>query len=325
MTAGGKDAGAPAAGRRAVLRGLAAASFGAVLPPVRSAAAERAGYPGVIGRIRRHAVRHEDTLLDLARTFNLGFTELVAANPGVDPWIPGAGTVIVVPAAHVVPATPGEGLLLNLADQRLYVFRPDGRTVESVPIGIGAAGWLTPTGRTKVIRKRIDPTWHVPASIRREQPELPAVVPPGPENPLGKYALDLDWPSYLIHGTNKPMGVGRRVSHGCVRLYPEDIARLFAEVALGTPVTVVDQPLKLAWVGQRLLLEAHPSQTQADQIEATGRFDAEHLPDLVHLVAGMAEGRAAEVDWPAVRHTVRERRGVPRVILGPRDTAPSQG
>ena len=323
MTTGRKEADAPAAGRRSVLRGLAAASLGAALPPVRPAATERAGYPGLIGRIRHHAVRHEDTLLDLARTFNLGFTELAAANPGVDPWIPGAGTVIVVPAAHVVPAAPGEGLLLNLADQRLYVFKPDGRTVESAPIGIGAAGWLTPTGRTKVIRKRVDPTWRVPASIRREQPELPAVVPPGPENPLGKYALDLDWPSYLIHGTNKPMGVGRRVSHGCVRLYPEDIARLFAEVALGTPVTVVDRPLKIAWVGRRLLLEAHPSQTQADQIEATGRFDAENPPDLVHLVAGMARGRAAEVDWPAVSRAVRERRGVPRVILGPRDPAPS--
>ena len=309
-----------------MLYGLGAASLGAALRPSALAApvAPASRYPDLIGQITYYVTKQEDTLPDLARSFNVGFTELIAANPGVDPWVPGEGVILVIPSAHVLPASSRKGIVLNLGDQRLYFFKPDGATVESVPIGIGTEGWDTPTGQTRVVRKRADPTWYVPKSIRKEQPELPAVVPPGPDNPLGRYAIDLGWRSYLMHGTNKPMGVGRRVSHGCVRLYPEDIARLFKEVELGTPVAVVDQPVKTAWVGRRLMLEVHPSQKQADQLEANGNFDSEEPQELVYRLTSMAQNHAAELDWTVIKRAVRERRGIPLVILEQEDTAPSK-
>ena len=156
-------------------------------------------------------------------------------------WVPGEDTKIVIPDAHLLPDGAREGLVLNLADQRIYYYAPNSSIVESHPIGIGNVDWETPKGTTRVIRKRKNPIWRVPKSIRAEQPELPAMVMPGPKNPLGKFALDLSMPAYLIHGTNKPLGVGRRVSHGCIRLYPEDILTLFRKVAVGTPVAIVDQ------------------------------------------------------------------------------------
>ena len=227
-------------------RFIAAAGVGAGFPMLAiggSAAAGTPRYPDIIGKITHYVTREDDTLLDLARWNGLGYTEMIAANRGIDPWVPGAGVKLTIPGAHILPDAPREGVVLNLADQRLYVFNAEDGTVESVPIGIGKSAWNTPTGRTKVVRKRANPTWYVPKSIRKEDPELPAVVRPGPLNPLGHFAIDLGWPSYLLHGTNRPYGVGRRVSHGCVRLYPEDIARLFIRIPIGVPVTVVDQEI----------------------------------------------------------------------------------
>ena len=176
-------------------------------------------YPSMIGGLQRYTTTYEDSLVDLARKYGLGYTEIVSANPGVDPWVPGKSKNILLPTAHILPDGPREGILINLADQRLYFFREDGRTVDSAPLGIGNTGWDTPKGRTNVVRKKKNPTWYVPQSVREDQPELPAIVRPGPDNPLGSYAVYLGWPGYLFHGTNKPFGVGRRVSHGCVRTF----------------------------------------------------------------------------------------------------------
>ena len=175
----------------------------------------------------------EDTLPDIARRFNLGYEEIARANPGVDPWVPGEGREIVLPTQFVLPAAPREGLVINLAQLRVFYFpkvkEGEPQTVITHPIGIGKVGWQTPEGSTKVTGKRTNPTWFPPASVRKEHKEagdpLPSKVPPGPDNPLGAHMMTLGWPSYLIHGTNKPYGVGLRSSHGCIRFYPEDIAR----------------------------------------------------------------------------------------------------
>src|SRR5690606_4886128 len=198
--------------------------------------------------------------------FNLGYEEIVRANPGVDPWLPGEGTEIVLPTQFVLPNAPYEGLVINLAQLRMFYFPPakkvEPRKVITHPVGIGKVGWATPEGTTKVTAKTKNPTWYPPASVRKEHAAagdpLPAKVPPGPDNPLGTHALRLGWPSYLIHGTNKPYGVGLRSSHGCVRFYPEDIARLYDMVPIGTKVTAVNQPFVFGWQDDVLYMQAFP-------------------------------------------------------------------
>ena len=278
-------------------------------------------YPAIIGRTFRYRARYEDTLIALPQRFNVGYTELRAANPEVDPWLPGEGTEILIPTAHIVPRAADEGLVLNLGDQRLYYFEPDGKTVASFPVGIGREGWSTPTGRTKVVRKREKPTWYVPKSIRAERPDLPAVVPPGPDNPLGSHALYLGWTAYLVHGTNQPYGVGRRASHGCVRLYPEDIARLYQEIPIGTPVTVIDQPVKIAWVGGELMLEVHPTQSQADQVAFGDPVTPEQSPEVAYRLVDAAQAETQKLDWELIRRALRERAGIPISVLKRGDAA----
>lgn len=222
--------------------------------------------PDMIGEPAQYRTRYEDTLLEVARRFGLGYVEMMAANPTLDPWLPGEGTKVSLPTRHLLPDAPRKGIVVNLGDMRLYHFHSDG-TVRSYPIGIGRQGAHTPLGHTTITLKREAPTWIPPASIRKEKPDLPAAIGPGPNNPLGDYALNLGWPSYVIHGTNRPYGIGRRVSHGCIRLYPEDIQDLFENVEVGTPVTVVDQPVKLGWWQGALYLEVHPDRSIADLIE----------------------------------------------------------
>ncbi len=225
-------------------------------------------FPGddVVGELQVTRVQGEDTFSDIARRFNLGYEEMVRANPGVDPWVPGVGREIVLPTQFVLPAAPREGLVINLAQLRVYYFPPvkDGepQTVITHPIGIGKVGWSTPQGTTKVTGKAKNPTWFPPASVRKEHREagdpLPGKVPPGPNNPLGAHLMTLGWPSYLVHGTNKPYGVGMRSSHGCIRFYPEDIEQLYDDIAVGTKVTVVNQPFVFGWHQGSLYVQAFP-------------------------------------------------------------------
>lgn len=265
--------------------------------------------------MQSHVTVYEDSLVDLARKYGLGYTEIVSANPGLDPWVPGADKKIVLPTAHILPAAPHEGIVINLADQRLYFFREDGKTVDSVPLGIGNNGWDTPKGTTKVVRKKKNPTWYVPKSVRKEDPELPAIVRPGPDNPLGAHAVYLGWPAYLFHGTNKPYGVGRRVSHGCVRLYPEDIARLFGDIKVGTLVTVVDQPMKVTKMDGQLWLEIHPTQLQADEVEQTGKHTPSKPAEFEFLLTSAAGDDANRIDWVKAKRAAMERRGIPIPIF----------
>jgi L,D-transpeptidase ErfK/SrfK len=275
---------------------------------------------GVVGQLQVTEAREEDTLPDIARRFNLGYEEVVNANPGVDPWLPGAGTRIVLPTQFVLPDAPAEGIVVNLAALRLFHFPPpsqDGtRFVHTYPIGIGKVGWATPAGTTKIVSKRRDPWWTPPASVRREHAAegdpLPARVPPGPDNPLGARAMNLGWDSYLIHGTNKPAGVGLRASHGCIRMYPEDIAVLFERVPVGTRVTVVNQPLLQRWQGDTLYVQSYPLHEELRR-GAGEAGAANHVPYDARLQDRLwqqARQHGVAVNWPVAEQAVTEARGV---------------
>lgn len=220
----------------------------------------------VVGELQVTRVAGEDTFSDIARRFNLGYEEMVRANPGVDPWLPGENREIVLPTQFVLPDAPREGLVINLAQLRVFYYpkvkEGEPRTVITHPIGVGKVGWSTPEGTTKITGKMKNPTWFPPASVRKEHRQagdpLPSKVPPGPDNPLGAHMMTLGWPSYLVHGTNKPYGVGMRSSHGCIRFYPEDIQQLYDNIPVGTKVTVVNQPFVFGWDRGTLYAQAFP-------------------------------------------------------------------
>lgn len=267
------------------------------------------------GALQTYVTKDEDTLHEIARQNELGYVELRAANPDVDPWLPGDGTKVTLPTAFVLPSAARRGIVINLAEQRLYYFRGDPASVVTYPIGIPSCHTLIPLGATTVVNKRRNPIWFPPPSLREERPDLPESVPPGPDNPLGTAALSLGWPNFVIHGTNKPDGVGRRVSHGCIRLYPENIEALFDLVPVGTRVTTVDQPVKAGWSDGALYLEVHPTQDEADEIEAHGRIENPSPLDAEQIVRQKAGELAERVDWALVKHTARARRGIPVPIV----------
>jgi L,D-transpeptidase ErfK/SrfK len=267
----------------------------------------------IVGVLQVTTTRYEDTLVEIARRYDLGYEEIVAANPGVDPWLPGEGTPVVLPTQFVLPGGTREGLVLNLASMRLFYYPTPGpgKPAEIIthPIGIGREGWQTPQGTARITQKIENPAWTVPESVRKEHAEqgdpLPAVVPPGPDNALGDFAMRLSIPSYLIHGTNKPYGVGLRVSHGCVRLYPEDIARLFPEVPVGTPVRIINEPYLAGWRDGQLYLEAHQPLS-----EDAKRWNGSLKP-LEQAVAAKTADMPVEVSWEKAGTIAREARGLP--------------
>lgn len=221
----------------------------------------------VVGRLQIVQAKEEDTLSDIARRFNLGLEEILHANPNVDPWLPGEGTPIIIPTEFVLPNAPREGVVINLAAMRLFYFpkAKSGKSQKVIthPVGIGRVEWKTPEGLTRITAKEANPSWIPPESIRKEHAAngdpLPAIVKPGPDNPMGTHVLRLGWPSYAIHGTNKPPSVGLRGSHGCLRMYPEDITRIFKEIPVGTPVRIVNQPRLLGWRNHTLYLQVYPA------------------------------------------------------------------
>ncbi|MBI5039942.1 MAG: L,D-transpeptidase family protein [Gammaproteobacteria bacterium] len=221
----------------------------------------------LVGQTHVIKALYEDTLLDIARRSHLGHDEILIANPTVDKWLPGAGTPITLPTRYILPAADRTGIVLNVPEMRVYYFPPakrgEPRVIKTYPVSVGRQDWSTPIiGNIRVAAKVKDPAWHPPKSIRAEAAArgeiIPEVVPPGPKNPLGQYALRLSIPGYLIHGTDKPWGIGMRVTHGCLRLYPEDSATIFHEVSVGTPVHIVNQPVKVGWVEGMLYMEVHP-------------------------------------------------------------------
>lgn len=272
----------------------------------------------LVGSEGIHFIGKEETLLDVARDNDLGILELMAANPGVDPWIPRVGGPIILPQLRILPDAPNKGIVINLAERRLYFFGKGNGEVRSWPIGIGRLGFTTPLGTTRIVSKNANPTWYPTAETRAENPDLPMVVPPGPQNPMGQYALYLGWPQYAVHGTNRPWGIGRRVSRGCIRLYPEDIEVLFNLAKVGMSVTVVDQIAKLAWSDDMLYLEVHPGPAQLDALEETGSFEAEPIKGLLELIKEAAGDQAHRLNLTKIARAERERLGIPVIVTRPR-------
>ncbi len=199
----------------------------------------------------------------------------------------------------------------------MFYFPPKGKTVETYPIGAGVQGWITPVGMTRIVSKQVHPGWAPPPSIRRERPELPAYMPPGPDNPMGDLAMGLAWPGFYLHGTNKPYGVGRNVSHGCIHFYPEDIQRLFHEVSVGTPVRVINQEVMAGWIDNRLYVAVFPTKEQVDEVDIEHPIPRFLPPDLTRRVRDAAGDRADQVDWALVTRLGLERNGIPTAVTPP--------
>lgn len=268
-----------------------------------------------VGDMQTYAAKKDDTFVRLGRANNLGYVEMRAANPGIDPWLPGEGTKIILPARHLLPDAPHKGIVINIPEMRVYAFTEPGAPPHTYAIGVGREGLNTPTATTTVVDKKEGPEWRPTPRMRQEDPTLPVVVPAGPENPLGTHAIYLGIPDIRIHGTNKPDGIGRRVSSGCIRLQPEGIIDLFGRIKVGMPVTIVDQPVKAGWVGNDLYMEAHPTIEQANQMEEEGAVSTYRLSeDDMRLILKAAGEAAGSLDWGAIREAVRERRGYPVLI-----------
>ncbi len=270
----------------------------------------------LIGGIQMTLVKKGQTLLDIARNFDMGQDEILLANPDVDRWLPDLGETVKLPSRFILPDANRDGVVLNLPEMRIYYYQSKkngSQTVITHPISVGRMDWDTPLGTTRIISKKKDPSWTPPESIRREHEEsgdpLPKVVPAGPDNPLGKYALRLGIPGYLIHSTNKPFGVGMRVTHGCVRMYPEDIEAFFDQVPVNTKVTLVNQPIKLGWFAEKLYIEIHPPM---DEDHVT---DEQLLTQAIDLVKEkIQEGHNVAIKWSLLRTAVSRRNGIPQVI-----------
>jgi L,D-transpeptidase ErfK/SrfK len=274
----------------------------------------------LIGAVATVPAGPEDTLIDIARAHDLGYDEIRAANPGVDSWMPRPGTVVVLPKLHLLPMAPREGIVINVSEMRLYYYpkpKPgQAATVEVYPVSIGRGDWNTPIVTTRVTAKVKNPTWTPPKSIREEHAAegdpLPKVWPAGPDNPLGLYALRMALPSYLIHGTNKEFGIGMQVTHGCMRLYPEDIERLYHSVPVGTPVRIVNQRYKAGWHNGALYLEAHPPLEGAH-----GELERGKTPMVEALTSATKAVPNYPIAWDRVDELDLESTGIPGQVGEP--------
>jgi L,D-transpeptidase ErfK/SrfK len=268
----------------------------------------------VFGEDQTVTTVYEDTLYDLAAKYSLGSEEIIRVNPGIDPWIPGAGKQVVIPGRHILPPGPHEGIVVNLPEHRLYYYpkakRGEPQQVITYPVSIGKMDWRTPLGLTHVIGKQKDPTWYPPESVRKEHAAngdpLPASVPPGPDNPLGAYAMRLAAGNgtYLIHGTNNPKAVGMPVTHGCIRMYPDDVQALFPLVPVGTPVRLINEPIKVAWVDGELLLEAHPP------VDAEGQSFEPNVDQFSELLQKAVGDTTVAIHWDYAREVLQKADGV---------------
>ena len=298
----------------------------------------------VVGAIATVTAREEDTLIDIARRNGLGYHDIVHANPDINIWVPGEGTEVVLPTRFVLPPGPRRGVVLNLAEYRLYYYpepnEGEPAYVMTYPISIGRMDWETPLGSTSVVQKVTNPSWYPPKSVKAEHAAegrpLPNIVPPGPDNPLGKYAMRLGLPGYLIHSTNRPAGVGMRVTHGCIRMFPEDIEFLFPKVDVNTQVRIINAPIKIGWFGDELVMEVHPVlesaveevdeelvaadvdvDTGADEPVEEGETAAElplpkdPLTYVTEQFIAVTGDRAGQLDWDEVEVLIGRSDGIP--------------
>lgn len=263
----------------------------------------------IVGEPKVVRAREGDTLLDIGRRYGLGYEEIRLANPEVDTWLPGEGTEVVLPTRFILPQAPRKGIVINIAEMRLYYYPDEAGWVETFPISIGRMDWATPLGETKITMKLEDPAWYPPRSIR-EKAELrgetmPFEIPPGPDNPLGRHAFLLDIRGYLLHGTNRPWGIGMRVTHGCIRLYPDDIAALYEKLEVGTPVKIIDQPFKAGWSEDGILyIQAYPVAGEGADKSYRGR-----LRMAVEAVESALGELAHRIDRRQLRDAIESQQG----------------
>ena len=292
----------------------------------------------IIGKLDSAVVGREHTLLDIAREYGFGYQDLQLLNPEIDTWMPKDGEVVQLPSRFILPDVPREGVVLNIPEMRLYYFPPHKKgepvKVFTYPLGIGREGWATPYKKTRIISKKKHPDWRPPKSILKEHEDagdpLPEVVKAGPDNPLGDYALRLGLPAYLIHGTNKPWGIGMRVSHGCIRLYPEDIAELFQKVKVGTPVNIINNPYKIGGADGVLYLEAHPPLRTAtrdeygnvaesvdeygEPINRANDYGTVNFTQVVGMIVASTNEDEYFIDWGMAKIVSSEAKGIPIAI-----------
>jgi L,D-transpeptidase ErfK/SrfK len=272
----------------------------------------------VVGTDERIKSTYKDTLLDIAHRYSLGYEEIIRANPGVDMWLPGEGTEILLPGRRILPPGPRDGLVVNLPEHRLYYYpkprKGQHRVVITYPVSIGRMDWHSPLGQTEVVAKQKHPSWYPPESIRKEHARngdpLPRVVPPGPNNPLGdfKMRLGVGDGTYEIHGTNNPMAVGMAVTHGCIRMYPEDVAALFAKVPVGTKVWLINNPVKVTYVGGDLIMEAHPP------VDSEGQTVEPNLDLLAQQLDRALGSSLAAIHWDFAREALQSANGMPTIV-----------
>jgi len=273
---------------------------------------------------------YKDTLLDIARRNSLGYYEIIRANPGVDMWLPGEGTDITLPGRRILPPGPHQGIVVNIPEHRLYYYpkpkKGEKPVVITYPVSIGKMDWKTPLGETHVTQKEKHPFWYPPESVRKEHiangdPLPPGPQKPGPDNPLGDFAMRLAAGNgtYLIHGTNNPMAVGMAITHGCIRMYPEDVAALFPLIPVGTKVMLINEPVKVAFVDGELLVEAHPP------VDDEGQNTAEPNMDLLSAKLDQALGSTtAAIHWDFAKQALQAANGIPTVVGIQADMSPEQ-
>ena len=271
----------------------------------------------IIGSLQYIRAHENETLLDIARNNDIGQEEILIANPDVDRWLPKNSPVVILPKRYLLPDANRSGIVLNLPEMRLYYFHQSKYTkipqIITHPVSVGRMDWETPLGLTKIVTKKKDPSWRPPQSIKDEAiaeggDPLPDVFLPGPDNPLGQYAMRLGIPGYLFHGTNKPYGVGMRVTHGCLRMYPEDIEQLFDDVPIGTPVQIVNQPVKLGWFSETLYIEIHPV------LEENQQKTANDLQTILNMVSDYTADRPVKLNDSALQLAVEKQDGIPVAI-----------
>ena len=272
----------------------------------------------VVGTDSHIRLGDQDKLFDVARRYGLGYPEIVRANPGANIWAPGEAQEILLPVRRILPPAPHEGVVINLPEHRLYYYprqrAGEKRVVITYPVSIGRMDWHSPLGVTQIIAKERHPNWYPTESVRAEHAArgdpLPKVVPPGPKNPLGEYKMRLAAGdgTYEIHGTNNPAAVGLAVTHGCIRMYPEDVAALFASVPVGTKVWLINEPVKLAYVDGKLLLEVHPPVDGEGQV---AEVDPEAMSQKLRAVLGQD---TAAIHWDFARKALESATGVPTVV-----------
>lgn len=267
----------------------------------------------VIGTVKHVHPRGGDEIHQVARRHNVGVDEILEANAGLSESLGFRGhSRVLIPSQFILPPGPREGIVINVAELRLYYYIPGTDKVMTEPVGIGRVGWQTPTGETKVISKVRDPSWRPTPKVRASAAEkgyvLPDVWPPGPDNPLGKHMMRLGWTTYLIHGTNHPEGVGKRSSAGCLRMYPEGIAALFAKVSIGTPVRIIDEPIKIGRKDGQVFVEVH------HPLVERGKLVTSDTQALVAKVMRLTKSQPMYIKWRHVHAAIKQHLGVPIAV-----------